>query len=132
MHAGVFGSNTVSDSETFYSRTSPLFVYEQDDTCQVISVDCGGGRSGFAFQMNRLPNEIDVLLVRPRRYEHGVTAGRSKALTVLLDEQPGNAYREFANEIRKQVLLSELPSMLRTAALLETAWALVCGVADSG
>jgi hypothetical protein len=65
-------------------------------------------------------------------FEHGVTAGRSKALTMLLDEQPSNAYREFAKEIRKQVLLSELPSMLRIAALLEAAWALAGEMADSG
>ena len=64
--------------------------------------------------------------------EHGLTAGRSEALTTILDEDPGNAYRQLAKELRKQVSLSELPSMLRVAALLETAWALACGVADSG
>jgi hypothetical protein len=50
---------------------------------------------------------------------------------MLLDKQPDNAYRVFANEIRKQVLLSELPSMLRIATLLEAAWALASGVADN-
>jgi hypothetical protein len=65
-------------------------------------------------------------------FEDGVTAGTSKALTMLLDEQPSNAYRQLAKELRKQVLLSDLPSMLRIAALLETVWALASGAADSG
>ena len=50
---------------------------------------------------------------------------------MLLDEQPGNPYRVFAKELRKQVLLSELSSMLRISALLETAWALASEAADS-
>jgi hypothetical protein len=63
--------------------------------------------------------------------EHGLTAGRSEALATLLDEDPGNAYRQLGKELRKQVLLSELPSMLRVSALLETAWALAREVSDS-
>ena len=78
--------------------------------------------------------ELEVLLNESRQareeimynlgFEHGTVKGKSKALAIqggADDEQ----YRHFADEVRKQALLSELPAAVRVAALLEVAWALV-------
>jgi hypothetical protein len=57
-------------------------------------------------------------------FEHGVVSGKNKAFTAIHSEKPGKEYRQFTKEMRKRALLSELPAMVRVAALLEVAWSL--------
>ena len=58
-------------------------------------------------------------------FDHGMVAGRSRALAAIQGGAGDEQYRQFADEVRKQALLSELPATIRVAALLEVAWALV-------
>jgi hypothetical protein len=57
-------------------------------------------------------------------FEHGVVSGKSKAFTAIHSGKAAKEYRQFTKEMRKRALLSELPAMVRVAALLEVAWAL--------
>ena len=64
-------------------------------------------------------------------YEHGFIAGSSKTLFRLNRQPPDTQYHLFAGELRKKIVLSQLPLHLRIAALLETAWCLSAEIEDA-
>ncbi len=57
-------------------------------------------------------------------YEHGHTAGESRALSMIHYYEPNTEYRLYVDHVREQVLLHQMPPMVRVATLLEVAWTL--------
>ena len=65
-------------------------------------------------------------------YEHGFIAGSSKTLFRLNRQPPDTQYHLLAGELRKKIVVSQIPLHLRIAALLETAWCLSTEVGEAG
>lgn len=79
--------------------------------------------------------DVEALLVeyRARReevlynigHEHGFLAGSTHMLSVTRQRPTGADYHVLAEQVRKQLVVSELPQKLRVAVLLDAAWGLL-------